>query len=97
MKQTIRLRESELKHMIAESVKRVIKEWSEDYAEVRSNYYDDIKGATCIDAWKTADDNEEGEVVAYVYDNGEVEWCNPQARSSKLVQDEIRKVLNDFR
>ena len=105
MKKTIRLTESDLHRIVKESVnkvlnksvKSVIKEWSGDYAEVRSDYYDDFKGATCIDAWKTTDDNEEGEVVAYVYDNGEVEWRNPQARNSKLVQDEIRKVLNDYR
>ena len=42
MKQTIRLKESELKRMIAESVKRVLKEMDNDY-EGNDLDYDSIK------------------------------------------------------
>ena len=37
------------------------------YSEVRNDHYDDVNECICIDAWKTADDNEEGIVVARVY------------------------------
>jgi hypothetical protein len=37
------------------------------YSEVRNDHYDDNSGCICIDAWNTADDNEEGVVVARVY------------------------------
>lgn len=68
---------------------------SEDYAEVRSDYYDEAKGATAIDTWKTADDNEEGHTVAYVYDDGNIEWIDPAAKNSKIVNEEIQNVIND--
>ena len=66
------------------------------YKEVRSDYYDDVKRVTCIDAWYTSDDNEEGVTVAYVHDNGNVEWINEQARKNGLVQAEIKQVINDM-
>lgn len=65
-----------------------------DYLEVRSNYHDN--GKTFIDAWKTMDDEEEGEVVAYVHDDGRVEWVNDDARESKLVNEEIQSVLKEL-
>lgn len=46
------------------------------FAEIRHNYYDDIQKCTTIDAWKTGDDNEEGIVVARVFED-RVEFTNP--------------------
>lgn len=36
------------------------------FSEVRIDYYDDIQNVWCVDAWKTSDDNEEGEVIAKI-------------------------------
>jgi hypothetical protein len=95
-KKLIRLTESDLHMIVKESVNRILRE-STDYAEVRSDYYDEERGATAIDAWKLyRDSDNDGETVAYVYDDGRVEWINPNARNSQRVNDEIKLVLADI-
>ena len=95
-KKIIRLTESDLHKIVKESVNRILRE-STDYAEVRSDYYDEERGATAIDAWKLyRDSDNDGETVAYVYDDGRVEWINPNARNSQRVNDEIKLVLADI-
>lgn len=37
------------------------------YAEFRNDYYNEEENFIAIDGWKTADDNEEGSTVAFVY------------------------------
>ena len=95
-KRLIRLTESDLHRIVKESVNRILRE-NADYAEVRSDYYDEKRGATAIDAWKLfRDSDNDGETVAYVYDDGRVEWINPNARNSQRVNDEIKLVLADI-
>jgi hypothetical protein len=66
------------------------------YAEVRSNYSDD--NYVYIDAWKTADDNEAGKVVARISTKtGKVEYKTKAAEMDKLVQEEIETVLKIMR
>ena len=62
------------------------------YAEVRNDFHDDEKGATAIDAWETDDDDESGKVVAWVYDDGRVEWVIPSARQDKMVLEAIEEL-----
>jgi hypothetical protein len=66
------------------------------YSEVRSNYYDEEKGAFAIDVWKTHNCNEHGKTVAYVYNDGNVEWIDENASNSNIVNEEIQKVLLDI-
>lgn len=62
MKRTIKLRESELKRMIAESVKRVLKEdFEQDYNTARQNYNRPL--------WGFEMKNQEGE-----WQYGEIEY-----------------------
>jgi hypothetical protein len=65
-----------------------------NFKEVRSNYYNEEEKATYIDAWKTANDNEEGKVVVKVFDNGTVEYLVESAKTDALIQDEIQTILN---
>ena len=96
MKKRIRVSESDLHRVIKESVRRILSEDTE-YADVRSDFYDDEIGATAIDAWEHFEDVEgDGKTVAYVYDDGRVEWLDPNARDSKWVKEEINAVLNEL-
>lgn len=67
------------------------------FVEVRSDYYNPDLNAYAIDAWQTDDDDEEGQTVAYVYPNGKVEYCHPDAETSLLVQEEINQLLDDLK
>ena len=64
-----------------------------DYVEVRCNFYNDIKGCWCVDAWMTDNDNEEGKVVAEIYDNGGVVYIDVNAMKSPNVQEVIKSCL----
>jgi hypothetical protein len=73
-------------------------EQSEVYGEVRCDYLNEEDNWWCIDAWKTADDNEEGEVVGWVdavsgniYYKHEKAMCSQKVREVALAkQAEIR-------
>lgn len=67
------------------------------WGEVRNNYFDDDERKVYIDAWETADDNEEGTVIAKVnVDTGEVEYLDKRAKSDSYVQEVIGEVLEDI-
>ena len=73
-------------------------EQSEVYGEVRCDYLNEEDNWWCIDAWKTADDNEEGEVVGWVdavsgniYYKHETAMCSQKVREvAESRQAEIR-------
>ena len=50
-----------------------------------------------VDVWRTPDDNEEGECVAYIYEDGRVEFCNPDAKSNAAIREEIAQFIRDQR
>lgn len=52
MKRTIRLRESELRHMISESVRRVLNETEDEFAD---EYYNQFPGLDDNEEWKKMD------------------------------------------
>lgn len=60
------------------------------FAEVRNNYH--VDGITYIDAWKTDSDDEEGEVVAKIYDSGIITYLNPIATYDIAVRHVIEEV-----
>ena len=67
-----------------------------DYHEVR-NSYNNGEGFYTIDAWQTADCNEEGKVVAVIEENsGNVYFINATARNSEKVQNAIRERLTSI-
>ena len=66
------------------------------YAEVRGDFYDDIEGVQCIDAWFTGNDNEEGVVIAKVHlDTKTVEYLDPDAQYDEYAQEVINELLNN--
>ena len=60
------------------------------FTEVRNNYH--VDGITYIDAWKTDSDDEEGEVVAKIYDSGITTYLNPIATYDIAVRHAIEEV-----
>lgn len=68
-----------------------------EVSEVRINFYNESKKHWCVDVWHTDDDNEEGEVVAYIDDNGNIQWLNEQAKDNEIIQEEIETFLIDLR
>lgn len=65
------------------------------YGEIRNDYYCDIDETNVyIDAWFTADDNEEGVVIAKVnYKTKEIEYLDNDARTDEYAQEVIKETL----
>lgn len=60
------------------------------WCEVRNNYADE-ENTVYIDAWKTANEDEEGEVIAKVDQNGKVEYLNELAKTDQIAQEIIKE------
>lgn len=76
------------------------------WAEVKNDYTDDcnedgIRKVTCIDAWKTGDDNEEGKVIAKVILTEGYEiivvYIDNCARTDDVAQENIREAVDRFK
>lgn len=70
------------------------------YAEIRYDFFDESEKCYTIDAWKTEDDNEEGIVVAKVYEDGKIIFLNEEAQKDVNVLAAIEelskeKVMNE--
>ena len=62
------------------------------WGEIRNDFEDG--NITSIDAWMTADDNEEGKVIARVNtDTKEVEYLDDRAKTDSLAQELIQELL----
>ena len=62
------------------------------WGEIRNDFIDD-DGIAHIDAWLTADDNEEGKVIAKVCTlTGSVEYLDPRAETDEYAQEMIKDV-----
>lgn len=75
------------------------------YKEIRINHFDEVKNAWCIDAWKTSDDNEEGEVIGHIYMDKDdefggksifLELSYPEDRFNNFVNEEITAFIKDY-
>ena len=72
---------------------------SEVYGEVRCDYLNEVDGWWCVDAWKSIDDDESGESVAWVdaisgniYYKHETAMCSEMVyNAAKEKQAEVRK------
>ena len=70
------------------------------FCEVRWDYFDDLDGVWCIDAWKTPDDDEGGFVVAKINpDTFEVTYTDRDYAKDKLVKEavacKLKEILKD--
>lgn len=61
-------------------------EQAEPFTEVRCDYYDEMQDRWCIDAWRTDDENAEGEVVGWVDGtSGNIYYRTEEAECSQRV------------
>ena len=69
------------------------------YAEVRCDYYDAYDNFWTVDAWMSADENdEEGKVVAVINGTtGDVWYCDPDARLDSTVDELIKAKVKEIR
>ena len=71
----------------------------DQFSEVRINHFDDIEGCWCVDAWKTDDDNEEGVVVAKIYEKSPIEfkvvWCDENLKNNPQINEEIDAFIHE--
>lgn len=67
------------------------------WAEIRNTHYDFIECATYIDAWETDDYNEEGKVIAKVYDTEEAEYFDERARTDEYAQEVINRTIETIK
>lgn len=61
------------------------------WKEVRNDFYDEKEGMTYIDAWYTDDDNEEGQVIAKIDDDANVQYLEDMAKDDPLAQEIINE------
>ena len=66
------------------------------FKEIRSDYYNEEENATYIDAWKTTNIEEEGIVVAKVFNDGKVKYAKESYKNNKLINEEIQEVLKSI-
>lgn len=67
------------------------------FCEVRWDYFDDLDGVWCIDAWKTPDDDEGGFVVAKINpDTLEVTYNDREYAKDKLVKEAVASKLKEI-
>lgn len=65
--------------------------------EVRTDFYDDMLKAWAVDCWFDADENSEGEVVAYVDEDCNVKWNNPAYKGDPMVEEEIAALIEEIK
>lgn len=66
------------------------------YAELRRDYHNEEENYITIDGWKTDDDNEEGEIVAFVYPE-RVVYVDNGARLNEEVNELIKEAQEELR
>lgn len=67
------------------------------WTEIRGTHYDESEKTICIDAWETADENEEGKIIAKIWtDNNTVEYLDPRAETDPYAKAVIRNVLDEL-
>lgn len=61
------------------------------FSEIRCDYADD-KGVVHIDGWRTPNDEENGETIAFVT-RGEVYWRNPEFQFQDNIKEMVAEVI----
>ena len=68
------------------------------WAEIRNDFFDEDSREISIDAWRTDDVNEEGEVIAKVnVDSLRILYLNKFSKTDKYAQEIIRDTLRNVR
>lgn len=68
-----------------------------DLDEIRIDFFDEEEKRWSVDVYSTSDENEEGECVAYIYEDGRVEFINPDAKTNAVIREEIAQFIRGQR
>lgn len=65
------------------------------WVENRNDFFDENEKCICIDAWRTNNSNEEGKVIAKIYEDGKIGtiYLDKDAITDKLAQEAINEVI----
>lgn len=64
------------------------------WTEIRCEFYDEIEKKYSVDAWKSADDNEEGTVIAKIVPaTKEIEYLDNDAKTDGYAQEVINSMM----
>lgn len=66
------------------------------WSEIRNDFYDELEGCICIDAWNTCGDNEGGNIIAKVYKD-RVEYIDDSAKKDEHAQESIIEAMEDIK
>ena len=67
------------------------------WSEIRDDFFDEEERCVYIDAWRTDNDDEEGDVIAKVYvDTPKVEYLDERARTDAYAQEVIDEVKREI-
>lgn len=68
------------------------------WAEIRTDYINEMDDFLRVDAWKTDDDGEEGKVIAYIDTlSGRVLYVDPAAITDEYAQEEIKEASERYK
>ena len=66
------------------------------WSEIRCNHFDEKEKQWYVDAWRTADDNEEGTTIAKIDLKGNIEYLDELAKTDSAAQELILDVRNQI-
>lgn len=81
-------------HEMVKEIRKLLNERTgkkSKWAEIRCDFFDEEEKYWLVDAWKTGDDNEEGEVIAKISEAGDVVYLDEEAKTDKYVQEVIKE------
>ncbi len=69
--------------------------WPEEsiWSEIKADHFDEFERKTCVDAWVSDDDWEEGKVIAKIDTNGNVEYLDERAKTDSYAQEVISNAI----
>ena len=67
------------------------------WTEIRCDFFDEEEKYWFVDAWKTGNDNEEGEVIAKISESGEVVYLNTEAEDDEYAKEVIDEKLKEVK
>lgn len=67
------------------------------WTEIRCDFFDEEEKRWLVDAWKTGDDNEEGEVIAKISEAGEVVYLDVEAEDDEYAKEVIGEKLKEVK
>lgn len=83
---------------VFEYIENTIGESTSKWAEIRNDHFDEEEKCIFIDAWETDNDNEEGKVIAKIYEDGNkgTIYLDKDAETDEYAQEMINEIINRF-